>query len=258
MGQPRRFFFVHLQKTAGTALILRLRRQFDRSAIYPDESDGDKATRTIDVDVLRERWRARGDEIQVVTGHFPLCTMELLEADFATLTLLRDPVERTLSYLRHQQRLSPELRREPMLAVYEDRFRFEGFIHNHMVKMFALTTEEMTAGALTVVSFERAHLERAMERLASVDVIGLQERFEQFCRELSARFGWRLGPPLWANRTEASIAPDERLVARIVEDNALDIELYAFAQRLVAERSAGQPASDNPVAARSGLRAHRS
>ena len=35
------------------------------------------------VPMLLRRWEARRDEIRVVTGHFPLCTIELLDADFA-------------------------------------------------------------------------------------------------------------------------------------------------------------------------------
>ncbi len=57
--------------------------------------------------LLLERWKARRDEIRVVTGHFPLCVTELLDADFATFTVLRDPVERTLSYLRHHRDTTP-------------------------------------------------------------------------------------------------------------------------------------------------------
>ena len=57
--------------------------------------------------ILLERWEARRDEIQVVTGHFPLCTTELLDADFTVITVLRDPVERTLSYLRHHRDTTP-------------------------------------------------------------------------------------------------------------------------------------------------------
>ena len=41
----------------------------------------------------------------MVTGHFPLCTTELLGGAFTTFTVLRDPVERTLSYLRHHRKI---------------------------------------------------------------------------------------------------------------------------------------------------------
>jgi hypothetical protein len=69
----------------------------------------------------------------------------------------------------------------------------------------------------------------------------LQDRFEEFCRSLTDRFGWDLGPPLHQNRTHAGDAPAE-LRARIAEDNAMDVELYEFARDLY-ERRRSTPAS---------------
>ena len=179
-----------------------MKSYFGSQAIYPDETDGIIPDAVLVHEQLAERFAARRDDIRVITGHFPLCVSEMLGADFTTLTVLREPVERTLSYLRHHRMLLQEDRDAPLEPIYEDPFRFHGLVHNHMVKMFALTPETMTAGALTHVEFERHHLELAKERLATVDVVGVQERFEEFCTELERRFGWDLGPPLFANRTE--------------------------------------------------------
>jgi hypothetical protein len=231
-----RFFFVHLQKTAGTALSRQLKRHFDRAAVYPDASDGDIVTCVISVDHLLARWKVRGQEIEVVTGHFPLCTNELLGGGFTTLTVLRDPVERTLSYLRHHQKVTPGDRDVPLEAVYEDPFRFHGLVHNHMVKMFSLTPSEMTDGALTRVDFTPERLEQAKASLSGVDAIGLQEHFGEFCDELVRRFGWRFGEPERVNSTPPVPVPDA-FRARIAGDNAMDVELYEFARQLVAERN---------------------
>ena len=151
--EPTRYFFVHLQKTAGTSFSRQMKDHFGRPAIYPSDDDGDPIARVIDVDHLVERWRARRDEIVVVTGHYPLCTTELLDADFVTFTILRHPVERTLSYLRHHRKVTPDDQDLTLEEVYDDPERFHGLVHNHMVKMFSLTTDEMTNGALTVVDF---------------------------------------------------------------------------------------------------------
>jgi hypothetical protein len=231
MASPDRFFFVHVQKTAGTALLRRLKSWFPSEAIYPDPSDGIIPDAVLVHEQLAERYAVRRDEIRVITGHFPLCVAEMLPDPFTTLTVLREPVERTLSYLRHHRWLLNEDR--PLEEVYADPFRFHGLVHNHMVKMFALTPETMKAGALTHVDFEPAHLALAKERLATVDVVGVQERFEEFCAELERRYRWDLGPPLFANRTEP-VDVDPAFRARIAEDNALDLELYEFARRELA------------------------
>lgn len=97
--EPTRFFIVHLQKAAGTSLRDRFRATLDDPAIYPNATDGrDKRLSVISLAHLLERWRVRRDEIRLVAGHFPLSTVELLDADFVTLSILRPPVDRTLSY----------------------------------------------------------------------------------------------------------------------------------------------------------------
>ena len=238
-GQSREhggpYFFVHLQKTGGIALNFRLRRQFTRREMYPRETDGDPYTTTASVRRLVHEWSARSTEIRLIAGHFPLCTTDLLGSGFSTFTLLREPVERTLSFLRHRRALDPSLRDRPLEQIYEDPVPFRWLIHNHMVKMFALSTSDMTSGVYTVVDFTEAHLIRATEQLATVDVVGLQEHFEEFCAQLERRFGWRLGTPLQANQTKVEHV-SAAFRARIAADNALDVELYQYALRLSASR----------------------
>jgi hypothetical protein len=237
IAQRSRFFFIHLQKTAGTALFKRLKRHFGERAVYPDASDGDlvKVVPQLSTTVLMTRWHERHDEIRVVTGHFPLCTTEVLGGGFTTLTVLREPVARTLSYLRHHRMLTPVDQNKTLEAIYDDEFRYQTLVHNHMVKMFSLRPDEMTDGALTPIDFTPAHLDRAKHGLATVDAVGLQERFEEFCDHLQQRFGWNLGASLHANRTEPVLVPTS-FRDRIAEDNSMDVELYEYAQDLYEER----------------------
>lgn len=228
MNEERRFFFVHMQKTAGTALWRRLHEEFDDASLYPGPGDGTPPRTVLSVEHLLDRWQVRRQQIRVVTGHFPLCTVELLDAPFVTLTLLRDPVERTLSYLRHHRETTPGDAERSLEEIYDDPVRFE-IVHNHMTKMLSLTLSEMTEGALTHVEFSRERLERAKSSLDRIGAVGFQEEFDSFCAELSDRFGWDLGPPIFMNRTTPVEAP-HGLRARIERDNALDIALYEHAR----------------------------
>src|SRR5207244_5658466 len=107
-AERRRFFFAHVQKAAGTSLFVQLQRHFERDEIYPDASDMTPGPAPIlFVSHLCDRYRVRRDRIRVVTGHFPLRASELLGDDFVTLTVVRDPVERTLSFLRHHRHRTP-------------------------------------------------------------------------------------------------------------------------------------------------------
>jgi len=234
---PQHWFFVHMHKTAGTALLQRLRVALGEDAIYPTVSDNWTYFATMHLDLLCRRFAEQSDRIRVITGHFPLCTTELLGVPFVTLTVLRDPVERTLSALRDMRERDAECRGKPLEEIYADPVKFKCLIQNHMVKMLAMTQEEMTDGFLTILDFDVAHLERAKRNLAEhIDVWGVQEHFEEFCNELTRRFGWDLGPPRFANRS-APCDAEEGLRERVAEDNQLDVELYRFALELREQRT---------------------
>ena len=260
--QESRFFFAHVQKAAGTSLIVRLRRQFRREQIYPDTSDVAAAAAastephlprlgpTLLVSQLLDRYQARRDQIRVVTGHFPLRTTELLGDRFTTITIVRDPVERTLSALRHHQLRTPADRDRSLEELYDDPIRFHGLIHNHMVKLFSLSPEEILAGdgiMAHVEPFTSARLEEAKVRLAGVDVLGLHDHLEELGGELEARFGWSLGQGVHANRTDPVVVPAS-FRARIAADNEMDAELYEHARAVWSVRRPGERRSVRPVA----------
>jgi hypothetical protein len=237
---PRRYVVAHMQKTAGTTLRDRLRATFPEEQIYPNGTDGpDARVAVISVKHLRERWAARGDQIRLLTGHFPVRTVELLDAPFVTMTVLRHPVERTLSFLRHQaeRRQRGATEDTPLVEIYEDEFRFRHMIQNHMTRTLSLSPDEMRAhdGVLTPVPYTTERLEAAKEALARLDLFGLQDHFDDFCDELAGRYGLDVAGPLRTNTTEPVDVPDG-FVDRIADDNALDMQLYDFASTLYRQR----------------------
>lgn len=224
----QRFFFVHLLKTAGTSLFVRFQRHFGEDGVYPNPSDGDAVVVAPQLVPARlvERWAERGDEIRMVAGHLPFCTQALLDTPFTTLTVLRDPVDRTLSYLRHHRQRTPEDADRPLEDIYEQQPRFDWLIHDHMVKMLGMSVEEMTDGMLTSLATGPSHLRVALDRLEhEIDLFGLTEHLDTFWQELQDRYGFRLGTNVVTNDTAPTRAPDA-LRRRIADDNRLDVELY--------------------------------
>jgi hypothetical protein len=224
-----------MQKTGGVSLYVRMQREFGEDAVYPAKSDGDAVAVApqLITDVLLRRWAERRDTIRVITGHFPLCVTELLDCDFTTFTVLRDPVERTLSYLRHHRRTTPADRDKPLEQIYEEPGNFKHFIDNHMVKMLSMGADEMTDGMMTVLDLDRRRLRKAKRALRRMEAVGLQEDLEGFAARLEGLFGWRLGPPVHENVTDqVEVAPSFR--SRIATDNELDMELYEDARRRLA------------------------
>ena len=99
----QRFFFIHLMRTGGTTFEQQLRKSFPRAEVYPnpdlDFPDGD-IMHHLDVPYLLGLPPERLDAIRLFYGHFPYVVTEMLGGGFVTLTVLRDPVERTISLLR--------------------------------------------------------------------------------------------------------------------------------------------------------------
>ena len=140
-----RFFFAHLLKTAGTELLFQFRHQFGEFGVYPHEVDGGPE-RVLDISLLEQAIQNRVDQIQVIAGHFPLSTVDLLPGRYITLTILREPVERTLSFLRHQKAFNPDERELALETIYDDPERFKTLVHNHMVKMLAMPADILRPG----------------------------------------------------------------------------------------------------------------
>jgi hypothetical protein len=235
MAEPQRWFFVHLQKTGGTALFRRLRHQFGAAGVYPRPEHQGTPEAVLDVDLLAERFDRHRDEIRVITGHFPLCTVDLLGVPFTTFTVLREPVERALSFLRHQRKEEPRFDGATMEEIYEDPVCRDGLVRNHMVRMLSLSGDEMNDGALTPIPVDEDRLAVAQDALERrIDVVGLQERFDAFCDALSMRFGWDLGKRQFANRTRPT-SVSGGLRERIAADNEFDGRLYRFAEQLIGQ-----------------------
>ena len=237
MSQPsvdpdQRFLFVHLQKTAGTALLRRLRHHFGTDSVYPTPEQQGSSQVVLDVDLLLDRVASADQTFRVITGHFPLATADLLSGPVSTFTVLRDPVERVLSFLRHQRDVEPRFADRSLEEIYDDPISTGPLVRDHMVRMLSLTAEEMTAGALSPMTVDEERLERACTNLQEkIDVMGLQERFDVFCEDLETTFGWDLGERVFMNRSRPIEAPSG-LRERIDADSLNDRRLYDEAVRL--------------------------
>ena len=133
-------------KTGGTSFAFQLQRHFDSNEVYPskgaDRGDEADIAGYVSVSRLLRLSPERRAAIRVYTGHFPFVVSELLDLDLVTLTLLRDPVERTISVLKHFKRLSRRYHSHALDDIYEDPFVFADFIENHQTRMFSVTADD--------------------------------------------------------------------------------------------------------------------
>jgi hypothetical protein len=238
-GCKRKFFFIKLMKTGGGTLLQQILANFERARVYPYEKyDRDLETANYDIEYLTGLSTERRDAVSVFTGHFPFVAVELLGMQLTTITILRDPVERTLSYLRHCKRHHEQHRELPLEEIYEDPFFYRCFIENHQAKQFAFTGKDQPQAYMDVLEVDAARLELAKANLARVDVLGLQERFDDLLKDLHERYGWTLAAG--KDRNVSGSGGDrvtESFRRRIAADNEADVEFYAFARDLCDQRS---------------------
>lgn len=249
---------VHVMKTGGTTIMRNLRETYRLDEVYPYSAEDLRYTDgELDIDhhlsvpyllsLPPERRRA----IRVYIGHFPYVVRELLGFETRAATLLRDPVERTVSLLRQIKRKQPwedePGERRPLAArtleeVYEHPFVFEPLVHNHQTKIFSMAPEDDPQTYMDVVDVDAARLVRAKANLEDVEVLGLQERFEEFLDEAREKFGWAIVRGARKNATPPEdLKPvPASLLRRIKADNALDVELHEHAADLVARRKRGR------------------
>jgi Sulfotransferase family len=239
-ARDEKFFFVHVMKTGGSTLRAHMRANFERDEVYPWERlDRDLILANTQIDYLTALSPERRDRIRVFTGHFPFVAVELLGVDAITLTILRDPVERTISYLRATRRYQEEYQHHSLQQIYEDPVPFLGLIKNHQAKLFSLTLADQPESQRHVIDVDAERLALAKANLGRVDMVGLHERYDEFLATLERRFGWRFGHVgnWFVSRSRREVPASFR--RRIAEDNQADMEFYEHACQLYDARRGG-------------------
>jgi hypothetical protein len=226
--------FLHVPKTAGLSLReVLLERNGDRPAFRI-------ITPVRDSERLRALPHAEREALALVEGHLYYGIHELLPRPCVYVTMLRDPVERVLSYYSFVREWEPH---HLHAAITEGNLSLAECIRrgltveldNFMVRcLTSLENFEMPFGHVT-----RSHLEQAKAHLDSFAVVGITEQFDRSLQALCGRFGWpRVSAPR-LNATSGRLRRDD-LSARdldlVHEHNRLDAELYRYAAELLASR----------------------
>jgi hypothetical protein len=231
-----RFFFIHVMKTAGTTFARFMRRNFERSVVYPGPKDTDRHYAYYHVDRLCGISAGRMERLRVINGHFPYVASELVPGPFTRITILRDPIERTISHLKHAKREREHLADATLDEVYEDPFLFPTVLHNYQAKVFAFTAEDDVTTSLAVLDVDDERLKIAKSHLDRIDLLGLQERLPEFMEHVERRYGWSREDVPRANVSTEDWTVSPALRRRIIEDNTADQEFYEYGRELYRER----------------------
>jgi hypothetical protein len=228
-------FFIHVMKTAGTSFRQSIRAQFDECDLYPSRLyDPDMFHAHTSIEYLLSASPERRARIRAYMGHFPYVATELLRQQLVTMTILRHPVDRTISHLKHLRLRAPQSRGRTLDQIYEDPVLNACFLRNHQTKIFALTEADEPTSYMDVVDIDDRRLALAKHNLDRVNLVGLMDRYDEFLEEIEVRFGWRLD----SRRRRVGPAGDvpQALRRRIAADTEADLELYDHARRTRGRR----------------------
>ncbi len=246
----------HVQKTAGTSL-----RRVVRANLPPAEADArqylfKEAKTPTDMLAWHERWyRSLDDDrrgrLCCVMSHWAGYLLPALDRPADALVLVREPVDRTLSYYWFKQRRrGPERPLEPLDRLYELRGnRSDGeqrpalwdqlcnWQSRALLSPFYDTAElEHSAGPSADADVWRSRLRELVER---VYLAGVQDRFADYVDQLARRYGWEVFEPRnKVNPQRPAEEAPESLRETILAYNWLDAELYELC-RAAPRQAAG-------------------
>jgi hypothetical protein len=248
MSRPRtafdgRIIFDHLQKTAGQAVNAWLIQALGEGCVTPNLIGGH-----------RELIQRYGGSHSIISGHISFNFGEQLDPRYFYLTILRDPVDRCISWTYFlSNNVPPNSETLPLIegarlfvdsAGAEINEAFQASISN-------LNTEHFCRLGLATLGTEEEKLASAKRVLDQYDVVGIYENMPEFLDRVSALIGINCPAELAAvNVTSNRPAVDDAASAlrlRIEELNPLDVALYEYACSKIKNAPAVNVAEATPV-----------
>ncbi len=168
---------------------------------------------------------------------------EYVDGPYAYFTFLREPIERTISHYYFLRResghpLASKLQENGLTLDQLIELELDKTLFNAHTRLFSGVWYDPLPGKCTA-----EHLEMAKDNLRrNFKVVGLTERFDESLMLLKRAFSWKdvryTSQNVSGGRPKREELPGTTL-AVVESANKLDIELYAFGQKLFEEQMRG-------------------
>ncbi len=243
-NQEPLLYFLHIPKTAGGTLIHALDNYFDQRDIFPPM--------VLSELLLHEAMPNHFERYRFVRGHFDYATTGLFTRPAKIITMLRNPIERTLSHFEHSRRdpnarywaHSGELDNKTDLASFVTTPEAKAFMADIQTRSFVSEwygiSQLLFWDVRTPLASDDFLIELAKRRLKECVFVGIQERFWDSICLLCFTLSFRLPQELRErnvseNRLQSKDLSTE-LFAALSDINKLDNKLYEEGYALFATR----------------------
>jgi hypothetical protein len=227
-------YFVHIPRTGGTTFHELLASRFPADRCRKGGSRREVA------EDLRRAAPSELARLRLISGHHDTNVTALLGRRPFFVTMLREPVARTMSWHEILKKMP-----EHPLHHAACTMTFLEFLGTREAAAEANRQTRQIAGAMDVPSGRSLPsggtlLDLARECLADFAFFGLRERYEDSLRLLAHTFAWKPFPKPPVLNASGAVNHRLRLGPRelelVQERNVLDLELWSYARRLFRER----------------------
>jgi hypothetical protein len=245
LGLDYHFIFFHIFKTAGTTLNRIIGKNYRINNLI-------QANAPV-IDARPEVLLKHTSCMRVIMGHLELNDLPYQLMDRSHLvhtTLLRDPVERVISYYDHIR-----TRERHLLHSQVKHLTLAEFIHSDLVNDVNNGQALRLLGLLKQQQFERdqrdddaLYADAQSMLLNDFSVVGLTHDFDRYILQNHLLLGWHdiCYEQLNQSREKTQVETlSADLLDQIRQKNAVDIRLYEFTKTLVDERCERLGIDDN-------------
>ncbi len=225
--------FLHIPKTAGSTFSRILRSQYRGRPYFVFGGNNPR-------DLAKYSALSKGEQEAIVLflGHAPIVS-GIKEADEApTITFLREPVSRVKSFCQYvsEGKSNTYLRENYPPETFDlDEFLSSGYselsnLQSRMLVNYEKKGDELLTASLTPEQLKAKALDNLFRKIAC---FGLQKYFDESLMLFTSHFNWRSPYYEYVNRkNEKKLLNFEEHHIRIIRElNAVDIEMYAAAER---------------------------